>query len=73
MKNDLGQYQQALIQYCWNCYFLIYGFIIVSIASLVTRTGKYTAVLVHKAVNYIDDDDDPTIDYVRGAKSISGN
>lgn len=65
MKNDYGQYERALIQYCWNVYFLIYGMVIVSLASLVTRTGKYAAVLVHKAVNYIEDDDDPVIDSVR--------
>jgi gustatory receptor len=64
VRYDYSQWEAAVIQYVWNTYFLIYGFIIVMLGSLVTRTGKYTAVLVHKAVNYIEDDDDPVIDVV---------
>jgi hypothetical protein len=64
VRYDYGQYERAVIQYVWNCYFLLYGLAIITLASLLTRTGKYTAVLVHKAVNYIFDDDDPVIDCV---------
>lgn len=64
VRFDYSQWEAAVIQYVWNLYFLIYGFVIVMLGSLVTRTGKYTAVLVHKAVNYIVDDDDPIIDVV---------
>ncbi|KAG5669291.1 hypothetical protein PVAND_017181 [Polypedilum vanderplanki] len=65
VRYDYGQYERAIIQYAWNCYFLLYGLAIITLASLVTRTGKYTAVIVHKAVNYIFDDDDPVIDYLK--------
>ncbi|XP_070504866.1 putative gustatory receptor 28b [Chironomus tepperi] len=65
VRYDYSQWEAAVIQYVWNLYFLIYGFIIVMLGSLVTRTGKYTAVLVHKAVNYIYDDDDPIIDVLK--------
>lgn len=64
VRYDMSQYENAIIQYTWNTYFMIYGFAIITLGSLATRTGKYTAVLVHKAVNYIVDDDDPIIDYV---------
>jgi len=64
VRYDYSQWEAAVIQYIWNLYFLVYGFIIVMLGSLVTRTGKYTAVMVHKAVNYIFDDDDPIIDVV---------
>lgn len=64
VQNDYSIFNNAMIQYVWNIYFLLYGFTIISLSSLMTRTGKYTAVLVHKAINYIDDDDDPIIDYV---------
>lgn len=64
VRFDYSQWELAVIQYSWNLYFLAYGFIVVLLGSLVTRTGKYTAVLVHKAVNYVVDDDDPVIDVV---------
>jgi hypothetical protein len=31
---------------------------LVTLASLMTESGKFTAVLVHKAINYLDEDDD---------------
>jgi hypothetical protein len=65
VRYDYSQYERSIIQFTWNVYFLLYGLAIISLASLVTRIGKYTAVLVHKAVNFISDDDDPVIDYVR--------
>lgn len=64
VQNDFHNAYNASIQYAWNVYFLLYGFFIVALASLMTRTGKFTAVLVHKAINYIDNDDDPIVDTV---------
>lgn len=64
VRYDYTQWELAVIQFIWNVYYMIYGFVVVMLGSLVTRTGKYTAVLVHKAVNYVDDDDDPVIDVV---------
>lgn len=64
VRFDYSQWELAVIQFVWNFYFLMFGFVVVTLGSLVTRTGKYTAVLVHKAVNYIVDDDDPVIDIV---------
>lgn len=65
VQNDFQNFYKASFQYGWNIYFLIYGFVIMAMASLMTRTGKFTAVLVHKAINFIDNDDDPIIDIVR--------
>lgn len=65
VRKDFKDFYNASIQYAWNIYFMTYGVGILALASLMTRTGKYTAVLVHKAINFIDDDDDPIIDYVR--------
>lgn len=64
VRHDYNKFYQAIIQYGWNMYFLVYGMGIVTLGSLLTRTGKYTAVLCHKAINYIEDDEDPIIDYV---------
>lgn len=64
VQNDYQNFYKASIQYFWNIYFLIYGFFIIALSSLMTRTGKKTAVLVHKAINYIDNDEDPTVDTV---------
>lgn len=65
VRKDFKNFYNACVQYAWNIYFLGYGVGILALTSLMTRTGKYTAVLVHKAINFIDDDDDPIIDYVR--------
>lgn len=64
VKHDFNNFYEASIQYAWNVYFLLYGCSIIVLSSLVTRTGKFTAVLVHKAINYIDNDDDPIVDTV---------
>lgn len=65
VRKDFKDFYNASIQYAWNIYFVAYGVSILALSSLMTRTGKYTAVLVHKAINFIDDDDDPIVDYVR--------
>jgi hypothetical protein len=64
VRKDFANFYQVCIQYSWNIYFLVCGFGIISLASLLTRTGKLTAVLVHKAINYTENDDDPIIDCV---------
>lgn len=64
VRNDFNTFYRAVVQYSWNIYFLCFGFGVISLASLLTRTGKLTAVLVHKAINYIEDENDQSIDYV---------
>lgn len=64
VRNDFKDFYNASVQYAWNIYFLAFGCCVLTLASLMTRTGKFTAVLVHKAINFIDDDDDPIVDYV---------
>jgi hypothetical protein len=66
VRNDYMNFYKACTQYAWNLYFMCYGLALITISSLVTRAGKNTAALVHKAINFIDDDDDPVIDAVRG-------
>lgn len=73
VQNDYQNFYKASIQYAWNIYFLFYGFAIIALSSLMTRTGKYTAVMVHKAINFIDNDDDPIIDTVRLIKLLTQN
>ena len=68
VQNNYENFNSAVIQYAWNIYILLGGFSVISLSSLMTRTGKFTAVLVHKAINFIDDDDDPIIDYVSSSK-----
>lgn len=65
VRGDFKQFYNASIQFTWNAYFIAYGISILTLASIVTRTGKFSAVLVHKAINFISDDDDPVVDYVR--------
>lgn len=64
VQDDFDNYSRALVQYAWSVYFAFYGVAFLSLSSLMTRTGKYTAVLIHKAINFIEDDEDPIIDYV---------
>lgn len=64
VQSDYVNFYKSCIQYAWNIYFAAYGLSLITLCSLITRAGKYTAVLVHKAINYIDDDDDPVIDAV---------
>lgn len=64
VRNDYNNFYRAIVQYGWNLYFMLFGLGIVSLGSLLTRAGKHTAVLCHKAINYIEDDEDAIIDYV---------
>lgn len=64
VKDDVQNFNNAVIQYAWNIYLMFFVIYLIALSSLMTRTGKYTAVLIHKAINFIDDDDDPIIDYV---------
>lgn len=54
---------EAIIQLSWNVYSLLCCFVTVFVSSLVTRTGKVSAVLCHRAINYSDDNS--IIDHVR--------
>lgn len=56
IRQDESQYYNALIQYVWNIYNLIFIIKIITMASLTTRSGKYSAVLVHKSINYSTDE-----------------
>lgn len=64
VQNDDANFNNAILQYAWNIYFLYYLLSVISLTSAMTRNGKFTAVLVHKAINFTDDVDDPIIDYV---------
>jgi len=63
VRQSYGTLNEAIVQYGWNIYFFAYGFIIIAMGSLLTRTGKYAAVLAHKAINYSNDDS--IIDHVK--------
>ena len=62
VRKDYSSFYQATFQYIWNVYFFLFAITIITITSLLTKTGKYTAVLVHKAINYSSNDS--VIDYV---------
>lgn len=47
---------EAMAQSAWNLYFYMYCFMTIALSSMLTRTGKYSAVLCHKAINYSNDD-----------------
>lgn len=64
VRKDYVNFYKACIQFAWNTHYAAYGLSLITLCSLITRAGKYTAVLVHKAINYIEDDDDPVIDAV---------
>lgn len=64
VRKDYVNFYKACIQFSWNAYYAAYGLSLITLCSLITRAGKYTAVLVHKAINYIEDDEDPVIDAV---------
>lgn len=44
VRNDYKDFYNATVQFAWNIYFLLYGLTVITVASLVTRTGKYSAV-----------------------------
>lgn len=44
------------IQTMWNVYFSFYCFMTIVVSSAVTSSGKFTAVLCHRAINYSEDD-----------------
>lgn len=62
VRKDNSSFYQAWVQYAWNIYFFIYAIVIIIFASMLTKTAKYSAVLVHKAINYCRDDS--VIEYV---------
>ena len=62
VRKDYSSFYQACVQYAWNIYFFIYAIVIIIFASMLTKTAKYSAVLVHKAINYCRDDS--VIEYV---------
>lgn len=59
---------ETIIQTSWNIYFYLYCFGTIVLSSLVTRSGKFSAVLCHKAINYSNDDS--IIDHVRNRVTI---
>ncbi|CRK86898.1 CLUMA_CG000720, isoform A [Clunio marinus] len=63
--HDQENYYNGMIQFLWNVYFMTLTICFIALCSLMTRTGKSTAVLVHKAINYIDNDNDPIIFYLK--------
>lgn len=58
---------EAVVQSSWNLYFYVYCFITITLCSLVTRTGKFSAILCHKAINYSHDDS--IIDHVSSSEA----
>lgn len=65
VREDFQHLYTSSVHFAWNVYFMSFAFVIIALSSLMTRTGKFTAVLVHKAINYVEVEDDPIIDYVR--------
>lgn len=72
VQNDVLSFSKASVQYAWNIYFLLYALGIIFLSSLMTRTGKFTAILVHKAINFLDEDD-PIVDRVSFRTAIGTN
>lgn len=63
VRQDYSNINESIIQSSWNLYFYLYCFVTISFASWLTRNGKYSAVLCHKAINYSNNDS--IIDHVR--------
>lgn len=60
---------EAIVQSVWNVYSFFYCFAIITLSSMLTRSGKFSAVLCHKAINYSNDDS--IIDHVRNQLYIN--
>lgn len=56
VRENLSTLFESSIQSAWNFYFLSLCFLVITLCSLLTRSGKFSAVLCHKAINYSDDD-----------------
>lgn len=56
VRQDYSIINESIIQSSWNGYFYIYCFLTIILSSTMTRSGKYSAVLCHKAINYSNDD-----------------
>lgn len=56
VRENYEHITEAIIQSSWNGYFSFYCFITIVVSSAVTRSGKFSAVLCHRAINYSDDD-----------------
>jgi hypothetical protein len=56
VRENLSAYIESIIQTACNVYFMSLCLIVISFSSFVTQSGKYTAILCHKAINYSDDE-----------------
>lgn len=63
VRQNYTHFIEAIVQSSWNLYFYFYCFAIITLSSMLTRSGKFSAVLCHKAINYSNDDS--IIDHVR--------
>lgn len=63
VRDDPSSILETTIQCSWNFYYFALCLIIITLCSLLTRGGKYSAVLCHKAINYSNDDS--IIEHVR--------
>lgn len=63
VRQNFSHIIEAIVQSAWNLYFYFYCFAIITLSSMLTRSGKFSAVLCHKAINYSNDDS--IIDHVR--------
>ncbi|CRK86897.1 CLUMA_CG000719, isoform A [Clunio marinus] len=65
VRNELQYFNLALMNNLCCGYFFLLLVVTIALCSLLTKTGKYAAILVHNAIAYIDDYDDPIIDYLK--------
>lgn len=63
VRDDTSSIIETTIQLSANSYYFSLCLIVMTFCSLLTRSGKYSAVLCHKAINYSNDDS--IIEHVR--------
>lgn len=61
-RNDFSNMKILTIQIVWNIYFYAYCIAVNVLCDKLTKSGKFSAVLCHKVVNFSDDS--PTIERV---------
>lgn len=51
-RKEFRYMAEAGSQLIWNIYFYFFCFVIISLSSWLSQSGKSSAVLCHKAINY---------------------
>lgn len=68
--NKESNYKQTFLIILWTIYFSIYNVASFVIASMTTWSGKYTSILIHKAINFCNCEE--LIDTVGGTLKLNG-